>query len=428
MKDESGACRMKDEYELYDEDNLLKDISVSLAEQVNSEIEEIERESGNRVTENLGSKSANQPPVKKKMKTWKKVLISVASTFGVLLLAVVLWAYFLLDKTNFRNLGKDNVNYQEEEFDEGDTSGKYDEVDPDSITWGQTGDIKKVEGVHNILLLAEEKTDGSKRGRTDVIMIATINTLQKSIKLTSIMRDTYVQIPGYLDNRINTAYRTGDTYLILETVKKNFDVALDGYILVDFDGFEDIIDALGGVEITLTEKEASYLNRTNYISNPAYRNVEAGAQVLNGSQALGYSRIRKVKTADGLGSDWGRNARQKTVLSAVFAKYKSSNILDVIGMMDDILSLVTTDLSKTELISYATTVLGMGVGEIETFGIPVKKGFTQATIRKMDVLVPDLTVNNEALHNFIFGTDLTSRIANEKALAQGESESGELAE
>ena len=147
------------------------------------------------------------------------------------------------------------------------------------------------------------------------------------------------------------------------------------------------------------------LYESNHILDKNSRNVTAGTHILNGSQALGYSRIRKIRTADGTGSDWGRIWRQKHVLSQVFDKYKEQNILDILGMAPDILRLVQTDYTRTEVLSLVKTVMELNVSEVETFAIPVKYGYEPKNIRGMDVLVPNLRVNNEALSGFIFGTD-----------------------
>ena len=109
------------------------------------------------------------------------------------------------------------------------------------------------------------------------------------------MRDTLVQIPGYRENKLNSAYEKGDVDLLYKTIALNFNIRLDGCILVNFENFEKIIDFMGGLEITLTSSEARYLRNTNYISNPKYRTVVEGTQLMNGNQVLGYSRIRKEK-------------------------------------------------------------------------------------------------------------------------------------
>lgn len=391
------------------EDDLLNDISKSIAKQVNDEMNDdalFQSDDNDWDDDPLApDEELEQVVKKKKLPLWGKVCISILSVMLVVTAVGGGYIWYLLNQTNFRSIDANNVDYQNEAFDKDDEGKDYQEANPDDIKWGNTGNIKKVNGVVNILLAAQEQTDGSLRGRTDVLMIATINTIQKSIKLTSIMRDTYVQIPGYKDNRINSAYRTGDIPLLEKTIETNFNIDLDGYILVDFDSFEKVIDELGGVEITLTKEEAAYLNRTNYISDKSNRHVKEGKQILNGNQAVGYCRVRKVRSASNDTSDFGRITRHKAVLTALFDKYKSQSVTDILGMADDILELVTTDITPTQIMSYTSTVLSMGVSKIETFSVPIKNAYAGRKIRGMAVLVPDLVTNNQALHEFIFGEE-----------------------
>ena len=260
------------------------------------------------------------------------------------------------------------------------------------------------EGIINILLLGEEAIDsGSGRGRTDLMIIATMNTKDKTVKLTSLMRDMFVQIPGYKDNKLNAAYEIGGVPLLYETIQSNFDIKMDGSAMVCFADFEGLIDKLGGVQISLTAQEASYLNKTNYISNPEYRRVVEGVQILNGNQALGYCRIRYVATGDDQRNDYGRTSRQRVLLNAIFEQYKSKSLIELALLCNDILPMITTDIEKEDFQSYLKTGVTMGLSEIENLRIPADHTFDESYVRKMSVLIPDLSANIEVLHNFIFG-------------------------
>jgi len=260
------------------------------------------------------------------------------------------------------------------------------------------------EGVTNILLLGEEAIDsGSGRGRTDLMMIATINTKDKTLKLTSLMRDVLVQIPGHQDNKLNAAYEIGGVPLLYKSIELNFDIKMQGYALVGFDDFEDIINKLGGVRISLTEEEASYLNNNNYISKPEYRTVVKGSQVMNGNQALGYCRIRYVETEDNQLNDYGRTSRQRVLLNAIFEKYKSKSLPEVVLLCNEVLPLITTDMKEEDFESYIKAAVTMGLSDMENLRIPVDYSFDEGYVRKMAVLIPDLSANIEVLHHFIFG-------------------------
>lgn len=264
---------------------------------------------------------------------------------------------------------------------------------------------RREEGVVNILLLGEEAIDsGGGRGRTDIMIIATMNTNDKTFKLTSLMRDMLVQIPGIKDNKLNSAYEAGGIPLLYQTIELNFDIKLDGYVLVGFDDFESIINELGGVNLTLTESEAHYLNTTNYISKPEYRTVVSGYQHLNGNQALGYCRVRYVATGDNEINDFGRTSRQRIVLNAIFDQYKQKSLPELALLLNNILPMITTDVKKEDFDNYLKVAVTMGLKDIDNLRIPADNTFDEGYVRKMSVLIPDLPENIKVIHKFIFGS------------------------
>lgn len=377
-----------------------------------SELTEFEKTLAAEVSEVLGEpeqdgaegSSPDTAPAGKKKNWFQRIPLWIRIPV-ISLLAVVLVLGFTVNAMLDRMIVKFDGERVEEEFEEDENNG-LDEMDPEDVKWETTDTVRQEEGVINILLVGEEAIgSGSSRGRTDTIMIASVNFDQKSIKLTSLMRDMYVQIPGYQDNKLNAAYGSGGIPLLEETLELNLDIEIDGAVLVNFDGFEKIIDSLGGVELTLTSDEAYYLNTTNYVSNPAYRNLVAGKQTLNGNQALGYMRIRYVRSADNTTDDFGRTSRHRTLLTAVFDKYKTKSLPELLGVVNELLPYIETDISKTDIISYATSIVSMGLGELETFRIPQDNMYDPVYIRSMAVLVPHLPENVAALHEFIYGPE-----------------------
>ena len=160
------------------------------------------------------------------------------------------------------------------------------------------GNYKSDNNIVNILIIGNDyrKESGySAAGLPDVMMIATLDKKHKNLKLTSLLRDQVVDIPGHGQNRLNSCFGYGydGPTLLYKTIAQNYNIKLDGYVEVGFDAVKAIVNAVGGVEIELTESEAAYLNATNYIRPAKYRNVKAGTHILNVAQALGYSRIRK---------------------------------------------------------------------------------------------------------------------------------------
>ncbi len=216
----------------------------------------------------------------------------------------------------------------------------------------------------NILLVGQDRRPGQGRQRSDSMILLTLNKATKSVTLTSFMRDSYVQIPGYQPNKMNAAYAFGGMKLLSETMQVNFGVEVDGCVEVDFNGFEKVVDLLGGVDVKLTEAEVRYLN------HGMGWNLQVGMNHLTGEQALVYSRIREID------SDYQRARRQRTVLMAIIEKYKSLPVLEMIDMLEDILPLVTTNMEKGDIIGYALDVGPMLAGaDYSTLRIPADGTF-----------------------------------------------------
>lgn len=270
----------------------------------------------------------------------------------------------------------------------------------------------------NILLVgadknADEQNSSKAERRSDSMMIATMDIRNNKLKITSLMRDMYVAIPGHGSNKLNAAYSFGGIELLYETIAQNFGIQMDGYAEVNFDAFIDVIDELGGIEATLTKSEAVNLNHTNYIKRKKYRNLKVGKQKLNGYQALGYCRIRHGKkqangrypgvyTASGKGDDYGRTERQRLVIQAIFKKAKTLSPTDLLNLAEVVLPSIKTDISKDMIYTYLMTLVQMGTTQINQFSVPIDGGYTNQTINGGQCLVPDLAANRNALKKFIF--------------------------
>lgn len=279
------------------------------------------------------------------------------------------------------------------------------EDDPDSPVKLPANPPREEDHIYNILLLGEEKIgDMYSRGRTDLIMIATLDTEQRTVKLTSIMRDVLVAIPGHTDNRINAVFSIGGIDLLREVIELNFEIVPDAYMLVDFDSFEQVINNLGGVTIELSAEEANYLNTTNYISKPEFRNVVAGVNKMNGNQALGYCRIRHVPTLNNISFDFGRTSRQRIVLNAIFDKMKTKNLFQLAIIADSCLPLVETDLTASQISDYLEKAVECKITNFVQFRIPIDDTYDSITYNGItDLLQINYPQNLKALHEFIFG-------------------------
>ncbi|WP_326907807.1 LCP family protein [Sedimentibacter sp. MB31-C6] len=277
-----------------------------------------------------------------------------------------------------------------EKYYEKDNENNDNDERNNDIVWDDDETIFENKDIVNILLIGQDKRSGETRARSDSMIVASINKNSKTIKLISLMRDMYVQIPGYSDNKLNTAYALGGKDLLNETIEKNFSISIDGNVEVDFEGFTKVVDKIGGVKIELNESETYYLNKTNNL------NLSSGENHLTGDVALQYSRIRYIGN-----DDYERTQRQRNVLVAAFNKLKDLNLKILIGLADEIIPLISTDLSTTEIIALITKAILWDVSKIETYRIPADGEFTVTSINGMSVLVPKLSENRLLLKEYM---------------------------
>lgn len=267
---------------------------------------------------------------------------------------------------------------------------------------GNTTQLASGKGVINILLVGQDGREDVEGSRSDSMMLVSVNKGTGKVKIVSLMRDMYVSIPGHDDNRINAAYSLGGVKLLEQTIENDFQVKIDGNVQIDFESFKTIIDKVDGVEIELSQEEADYLN-TAYWQNGW--SLSAGVQTLNGDQALAYSRIRQVGN-----SDFQRTERQRTVLMTVFRKVKGQGKLKMLSLAKDIYPMLDTDIGIGDMISLGTTAIGMDESDIETYRLPIDGGYTNQTIREMQVLVPDMEKNIAYLKELLFGERRQSKL------------------
>lgn len=242
------------------------------------------------------------------------------------------------------------------------------------------------DSVINIALFGIDAEDGGV-GRSDSIIIATIDTTHKKFKLTSIMRDSYVTIEGHGDDKINHAYAFGGPQLAIKTLNENFDLNIDDFVAVNFTTLPKIIDMLGGVTIDITSEEVSHIPGID----------TAGTYTLTGEQALAYSRIRYAS-----GGDYVRTDRQRTVLSKVFEKILSINFTQYPSLLSEILPMVQTNLDYSEILNLGNEVLKMEVTTLEQERFP-RDGYCEGKmIDKIYYLTFDKENTVQQLHDYIF--------------------------
>ncbi|MDO4303591.1 MAG: LCP family protein [Bacillota bacterium] len=271
---------------------------------------------------------------------------------------------------------------------------------------GFTKEPWKEADVTNILLIGSDSRENVEGSRSDAMILLTISSRTKKISMTSLLRDIYVEIPGHEGNRLNAAYAYGGPELLMETINQNFDISVSRYVLVNFEAFANLVDAVGGVELSLTSEELEYVNAylveynmlTNRPEGTDYMDVSMEGQVhLNGPQALAYSRNRYI------GTDFGRTERQRKVLSEVLGKLPGALLTNPSQLMDGLLPNLTTNLTLKEC--YALSLQGGRLlsWEIEQGSVPVEGTYQPADIRGMSVLQIDFDANKRYLHDIMYG-------------------------
>lgn len=250
-------------------------------------------------------------------------------------------------------------------------------------------------GLINILLIGQDRREGEDTSRSDSMILCTFNKKTRQLTMTSFLRDLYVEIPGHHSNRINAAYALGGMQLLNQTLKHNFGLHVDGTVEVDFAQFAGIVDLLGGVEITLRQDEA------NVINEETGSTLTEGTHILNGEQALAYSRIRKLD----IDGDFSRTNRQRKVISALLDAYKDTRIPELLPALAQILPMITTDMNQGQILMCALEILPhLPRAEIRSQRVPADGTFRDTTIDGMSVLAADMDAARRALRESLLGS------------------------
>lgn len=224
--------------------------------------------------------------------------------------------------------------------------------------------------------------------------------------MTSLLRDMYVDIPGREGNRLNAAYSFGGSELLLETVKQNLGIDVNRYAVVNFQAFANLVDAVNGVDMELTNDEVqwvnAYLNEYNELRgmpiDTDYLDTSLSGTIhLNGPQALAYSRNRFI------GTDFGRTERQRKVLAAVMKKLPAAAVTNPGGLIDGLFPNLTTNLTQAECMRLSLMAGKLLTYELVQESIPLEGTYSNASIRGMDVLQVDFDKNSAYLRAQLYG-------------------------
>lgn len=306
----------------------------------------------------------------------------------------------------------------------------YDKASAEIISESETAELVNdaviSDNITNILLIGTDARSKNEKGRSDTMMIATIDEKHRMIKLTSLARDSYVDIPGYGEQKLNHAYSYGGANLLIETLENELSIDISNYVTVNFNSFSSIIDALGGVTVEVKESELSELNKFipecfDASSNNKNRKMElvekAGVQKLNGYQALSYARIRKNDSA------LERDNRQRKVLQGIMDEASNMSFLEIPKVLKAVLPHIKTDMKFGDMVSIGKKVLKMGNFNINQLEFPMQEYSKNSRIPNKGLVIEfDKDKSKKKLHEFIFGEEF---VANNNYESESDSELSE---
>ena len=288
--------------------------------------------------------------------------------------------------------------------------GRIDKKTIDADNIGINEDISQesqevMKGYKTIALFGlDNRSNGNlSKGRSDVIMIASINNDTKEVKLASVFRDTFLDVGGGSFQKCNAAYAKGGPEQALTMLNTNLDLDITDYVTVDFNAIIECVDLLGGITIPeLTDDEANltwgYIKELNELTDHHSPYLDKGGTnvELDGVQACAYARIRYTT-----GNDYKRAERQRTVLTAIVQKAQKSDLLTINKVIDQVFGDIQTSFSNADLVAMAAQMFHYSI--TDNTGFPFAKVARTISKKKGDVVIPcDLSTNVELLHQYLY--------------------------
>ena len=275
-----------------------------------------------------------------------------------------------------------------------------------------TGGSMDSKSVTNILLIGSDTRSEKENGRTDSMILMSVNKDKKTITMTSFMRDMYVEIRGRRTNgedidewdKLNAAYVYGGAELLMDTIEYNFDVSVDDYVYVDFFSFIEIVDSIGGIEVNVTDEEAAGMEppmreQNKYLGQAGSTDLlsHGGELNLNGNQALAYARLRYVGNAD-----FQRTERQREVISKIIDKVKSSDPLTVNRFAKTVFSNLTTNMSRADMTLMAYKAVFSLNYEMKSLRLPAEGDYSYGMHGDQSTLDVDIDACRELLRQELY--------------------------
>lgn len=345
---------------------------------------------------------------KKKLPIWAKILIIVLAVAVIAGVVVLLYGSHILGK--IERIDPDNEHQMtQEEAEQYEKQELEDELSSSDLIKIPDRDVAEVEpdlnnkniklvtdkNVTNILLIGVDARNQSFSGRSDTMMVCSINSKTNTITLLSLMRDLYVEIEGYGNNKLNASYAFGGTRLLNKTIEKNLGIHIDHNVIINFSGFISAMAQVGDLDLSLSKDEVAYLVGLH----PNWELVE-GVNTLNATQLLEYVRGRHLN-----GSDWGRTERQRKVIMAAYKRYRSQGVGAMLDLINRVTPYIKTDMSNGEMVSTATSVVSSGMNIGKAVAVPTGNMYKAMYVRGRAVLVPDMAAVSKAVHQYLYGVD-----------------------
>ncbi|MBQ3051048.1 MAG: LCP family protein [Clostridia bacterium] len=253
--------------------------------------------------------------------------------------------------------------------------------------------------LYNVLIVGVDSRRNDYAGRSDAMVVLTVNPLSQKVVMTSLLRDSYVDIPGHGQERLNEAYNFGGTSLLKKTIRQNYGIRIDAFMVVNFGDLIEFVDDIGGVEMTVTKKEVPVINKYTSDQNkeiygrkdtPDALPVKGGTYRFNGMQALAYARVRYV------GLDFGRTERQRKVLTASVKQLLSLPVDKQVQVIAKYMLRVKTDLTVPELLYLILVFATLDQYETSSIALPVEGTYKYQRVNGKEVIAVDLAANRAA--------------------------------
>lgn len=341
---------------------------------------------------------------KKKKFGW----VNVLTILLVVVLVVLVGAYAVINhyysKSNYVSDDKITINKSTEVETEstGLTDEETDALQSEILNETQDIELPNNSNVYNILLIGVDRRDKTWYGNSDSMILLSVNKDTKQIHMTSFMRDLYANIPDVGVKKLNAACAYGGGPLVVRTIEDNYKLPIDNYASVDFDSMIDIIDAVGGIELSPSDDEVrvanNYINEMCKLRNAdasAHQYTSSGDQHVDGYQAVAYARIRYVGN-----SDYQRTERQREVLSKMMQEMKSSSVTELSALADTILPSVTHNIDQSTLMTLIGELPTILSYEIVQSRVPYDDLYSS----KGEMLVPDFSATISRLQTEIYGS------------------------